>query len=132
MKFVLKENQAERINKKIYEFIDGMMPSSGLIFEFRVDDQYDKVIKWGENYLTDSTTCVSVYTDDFDSVFKIYLPNYWEIGHPQIDRSPMLVLENNISDPLDSLFGSRWHKPMIDWLKSNFDEIKDIEIKTVE
>jgi len=131
MKIIITENQSEKIYTKIYEFIDNLMPSEDVVFEFMTDDELDDEVEWGEDYLTDLTSHITAYTDDYDSIFRIYLPKYWD-NEADKQKSPSVVFEYNISDQLNGLFGDKWHKPMIDWLKSNFYQIEDINIKAIE
>jgi len=131
MKIVITESQSEKIYNIIYNYISDMMPSEDIVFEFMTDDELDDEIEWGEDYLTNLTTHIGAYSDDYNSLFRIYLENYFS-DEKDKSKTPWLILEFKYSETLNGLFQKYWHKPMIDWLKTNFREIEKINIKTIE
>lgn len=131
MNIVITENQSKKVYQIIYKYIDEMIPNEDVMLEFMTDNELDDEIDWDEDYLTNLTTHIGAYTDDYDSIFRIYLENYFS-DEEEKSKTPLLILEFKYSDTLNGLFGIHWHKPMADWLKSNFDQLKNIDIKTIE
>jgi hypothetical protein len=118
MKYIITEDQKQKLFDKIYQFIDTRMPKD-LTLEFYYagfiadDGEYDSVVAWDS---------------EMESYFRIYLPEYWEDSK---DRGTILELEYNIVFPLNKLFRDMWHEPMILWIKNNFNEISDIKIDRI-
>jgi len=109
MKVVISENQRDKLNKIIYQKIDDM---------FDIDEMipYDR-----EDY---EQGPLQVIDPDYNLFFNIYFPEYWAddtpSGKERKKRSPMLQLEKEYEDKLNSLFGPLWHDQMIKWVENNF------------
>lgn len=131
MKFIISEIQNEHIFNEMYKFIVELIPVSTQL-EFYSDE-----ISEHTDYLMDDTEKIVAYIDDdYDSIFRIYMPIYWDSimadNRKKIEESPILSLENEYSDKLNALFGEMWHEPMRKYIKDYFPELADIKIKTIE
>jgi hypothetical protein len=120
MKVLINESQKEKVNNLIYQTIDSM---------FDIDEMipYDR-----EDY---EQSPIQVIDPDYNLFFNIYLPQYWSNdtfeGVVRKKRSPILQLEKEFEDKLNSLFGSLWHDQMITWVENNFPflpKIKSVEV----
>jgi len=109
MKVLINESQKEKVNNLIYQTIDSM---------FDIDEMipYDR-----EDY---EQSPLQIIDPDYNLFFNIYLPQYWSddtsSGKERKHRSPILQLEKEFEDKLNSLFGSLWHDQMIKWVENNF------------
>ena len=109
MKVLINESQKEKVNNLIYQTIDSM---------FDIDEMipYDR-----EDY---EQSPLQVIDSDYNLFFNIYFPQYWSddtsSGKERKHRSPILQLEKEFEDKLNSLFGSLWHDQMIKWVENNF------------
>ena len=102
--------------------------------EFRAeygDPDEDGDLYYGDKP-TNKTTAISVYQNDgnYDLMFRIYLPNYWNKGVDLIEKSPLISFYKPYSRELNDMFGTLWHEPFKMWFKHNFPELSDIDIKT--
>lgn len=130
MKYIITENQRDRVFQSIYTFIDNLMPKNTNIEYYYGGFTSDK-----HHY--DS---LDVADENADVLFRIYLKDYFEIkdGEPSnmilelMDRCPILSVENNYWNTLNTMAGNRWKEPMKQWIIDNYPELSDIEIKTVE
>lgn len=130
MKYIITENQRDRVFQSIYTFIDNLMPKNTNIEYYYGGFTSDK-----HHY--DS---LDVADENADVLFRIYLEDYFEIkdGEPSnmilelMDRCPILSVENNYWNTLNTMAGNRWKEPMKQWIIDNYPELSDIEIKTVE
>jgi hypothetical protein len=104
MKVVINENQKEKVNNLIYQTIDNMFDIDEMIPVDR------------ENY---KDVPIQVIDPNYNIFFNIYLPQYW-FDKERKNISPMLQLEKEYDDKLNSLFGSLWHDQMIKWVENNF------------
>jgi hypothetical protein len=115
MKVLISENQKEKVNNLIYQTIDNMFDIDEMIPVDRED--YKNVP-------------IQVIDPDYNIFFNIYLPQYW-FDKQRKKISPMLQLEKEYEDKLNSLFGSLWHDQMITWVENNFPflpKIKSVEV----
>ena len=118
MKYIITEDQKQKLFDKIYQFIDTRMPKD-LTIEYyyadvEVDDrEYDSVV---------------ARDSEMEPYFRIYLPEYWEDSK---DRGTILEFEYNTVFLLNKLFRDMWNEPMILWIKNNFNEISDIKIDRI-
>ena len=127
MKIKINSSQEARMFNLIYDYIEDLMPE-----EFRVeygDPDEDGDLYHGDKR-TNKTTAISVYRNDGDLVFRIYLPNYWNKGVELIEKSPLISFYKPYSKELTSTFGPLWHDPFRVWFEHNFPELSDIDIKT--
>jgi hypothetical protein len=131
MKYKINSSQQARMFNVIYDYIDDLMPK-----ETRVD--YGDPDEDGDLYYgdkpTNKTTAISVYQNDgnYDLMFRIYLPNYWNKGVELIEKSPLISFYKPYSRELNDMFGTLWHEPFRMWFKHNLPELSDIEIKTFD
>jgi hypothetical protein len=106
MKVVISENQRDKLNNIIYQKIDYMFDIDEMIPVDMEVHRYD------------------VISPNYDIFFKVYLPQYWSDdtfeGNEMKKRSPVLDLEKEYEDKLNSLFGPLWHDQMIKWVENNF------------
>lgn len=62
---------------------------------------------------------------DYETLFIIYMPEYWseytQEGLNMREKSPILRLENNFEERLNSMFGNLWYEPMKKFIEYNFD-----------
>ena len=129
MKYKINSSQQARMFNVIYDYINDLMPE-----EFRVE--YGDPDGYGGLYFgdkrTNKTTLISVYQNDgeYDLIFRIYLPNYWNKG--VAEKSPIISFYKRYIRELNSTFGTLWHDPFRMWFKHNFPELSDIEIKTFD
>ena len=72
---------------------------------------------------------VIYYEGEFDQdvfIFKLYRENYWsdktEAGKLRRSLSPILAVDDDIKESLDSLFNDNWKSGFKKWFKHNFDE----------
>jgi len=116
MKVLINENQKEKVNNLIYQKIDSMFDIDEMIPVDRED--YENVP-------------VQVIDPDYNIFFNIYFPEYWSddtySGKERKQRSPMLQLEKEYEDKLNSLFGKLWHDQMIKWVENNFPFLPKIK-----
>ena len=105
MKVLISENQKEKVNNLIYQKIDSM---------FDID----------EITSVDIGDVIEVMSPEDETIFRVYLPKYWSDetreGIELKKLSPILQLETEYEDTLNSLFGSFWHDQMIKWVENNF------------
>lgn len=131
MKYKINSSQQARMFNVIYDYIDDLMPK-----ETRVD--YGDPDEDGDLYYgdkpTNKTTAISVYRNDsnYDLMFRIYLPNYWNKGVDLIEKSPLISFYKPYSRELNDMFGTLWHEPFKMWFKHNFPELSDIDIKSFD
>jgi len=109
MKLIINENQKEKLNNIIYQTIDNM---------FDIDEMIPHDIEDYEH------APISVISPDYDTFFRIYMSQYWSDhtfeGRVRKRRSPILDLEKEYDDKLNSMFGPLWHDQMIKWVENNF------------
>lgn len=137
MKYKINNSQQARMFNVIYDYINDLMPE-----EFRA--KYDDTDEDGDLYYgdkpTNKTTVISVYQNDgdYNLMFRIYLPNYWNKGDywnkgvDLIEKSPLISFYKPYSRELNDMFGTLWHEPFRMWFKHNLPELSDIEIKTFD
>jgi len=131
MKYKINSSQQARMFNVIYDYIDDLMPK-----ETRVD--YGDPDEDGDLYYgdkpTNKTTAISVYQNDgdYNLMFRIYLPNYWNKGVDLIEKSPLISFYKLYSRKLNDMFGTLWHEPFKMWFKHNFPELSDIDIKSFD
>ena len=131
MKYNIKNSREARAFNIIYDYIDDMMPK-----DFRGDygdPDEDGDLDYGDKR-PNKTTSISVYQNggDYDLIFRIYLPNYWNKGVDLIEKSPLISFYKPYSRELNYMFGTLWHEPFKMWFKHNFPELSDIDIKTFD
>ena len=131
MKYKINSSQQARMFNVIYDYINDLMPE-----EFRAeygDPDEDGDLYHGDEPTT-KTTAISVYQNegDYNLMFRIYLPNYWNKGVDLIEQSPFISFYKPYSSKLNTMFGKLWHEPFKIWVKHNIPEISDIDIKTVD
>jgi len=129
MKYKINSSQEAKIFNLIYDYINDLMPE-----EFRVeygDPDEDGDIYYGDKP-TNKTSVISVYENDgeYNIIFRIYLPNYWNKG--VAEKSPIISFYKRYIRELNSTFGTLWHDPFRVWFKHNLPELSDIEIKTFD
>lgn len=130
MKYIITENQRDRVFQSIYTFIDNLMPKNTNI------EYYYAGFTSSKNYY-DS---LDVYDENDDVLFRIYLENYFEMTDDEpsdmilkkINSCPILSVEYYYWNILNNMLGNRWKEPMKQWIIDNYPELSDIEIKTVE
>jgi len=118
MKFIITESQKMKIFMDIYNFIE---------------DRYDlDDITIQDPSFSAQEGVIQVWTGDYDYLFTIYLPEYWnqesEGGLGAFKRSPILALNSEDYDKYNSLFGNRWIEPMKKFIEHNFE----IKVKSIE
>ena len=120
MKVLISESQKEKVNNLIYQKIDSMFDIDEMIPVDKEEYEYEPI---------------QVIDPDYNLFFNIYLPEYWSNdtfeGVVRKKRSPILQLEKEFEDKLNSLFGSLWHDQMITWVENNFPflpKIKSVEV----
>jgi hypothetical protein len=105
MRLIISENQKEKVNNLIYQIIDGIFDEDGITS-------------------VDIGDIIEVMSPEDETIFRVYLPKYWSDetreGIELKKRSPILQLETEYEDKLDSKFGSLWHDQMIKWVENNF------------
>lgn len=116
MKVIINESQKEKVDNIIYQTIDSMFDKDEMIPVDREDPEFEPI---------------QVISPDYDTFFRIYLDGYWSDdtteGKKQKDRSPILQLEKEYDDKLNSLFGPLWHDQMIKWVHINFPYLPKIK-----
>ena len=116
MKIIINENQKEKVNNLIYQTIDGMFDIDEMIPVDREDYENEPI---------------EIISPDYDKFFVVYLPQYWSDetneGISQKKRSPVLQLEREYEDILNSKFGTLWHDQMITWVENNFPFLPKIK-----
>lgn len=109
VKLIINENQYKKVNELIYQTIDDMFDIDQMIVEDVADYE---------------TQPIQVTSPDYDTFFRIYMSQYWPEGTyggmVRKRRSPILQLEKEYDDKLNSLFGPLWHEQMIKWVETNF------------
>lgn len=131
MKFNIKNSREARAFNIIYDYIDDLIGG-----EHRVE--YSDPDEDGDLYHGDrrsrNTTTISVYQNDgeYNLIFRIYLPNYWNKGVDLIEQSPIISFYKPYVKELNRMFVSLWHDPFRIWFKHNFPELSDIHIKTFD
>lgn len=130
MKYIITENQRDRVFQSIYTFIDNLMPKNTNIEYYYGGFTSDK-----NHY--DS---LDVADENADVLFRIYLEDYFEMTDDEpsdeilkkINSCPILSVEYNYWKILKTMAGNRWKEPMKQWIIDNYPELSDIEFKTVE
>jgi hypothetical protein len=116
MRLIINENQKEKVNNLIYQTIDGMFDIDEMIPNDPEDYDYAPI---------------QVMSPDYYIFFRIYMPEYWSDetneGILRKKRSPVLQLEREYEDNLNSKFGSLWHDQMIMWVENNFPFLPKIK-----
>lgn len=134
MKYIITENQNQKLFNMMYDYIEDLFPPGMGISYF---DDYDEV-NFPEN-IKHIDSIVFYNNEDYDREMTIYLENYWmntELGMIKKRQSPILSIdEKSISRELDGMFGKKnWHEPFLKWFEHNYGhELPyDIKIKTIE
>jgi len=131
MKYKINNSQQARMFNVIYDYIDDLMPKETRV-EYGDPDE-DGDLYYGDKP-TNKTTAISVYRNDsnYDLMFRIHLPNYWNKGVDLIEKSPLISFYKLYSRKLNDMFGTLWHEPFKMWFKHNFPELSDIDIKSFD
>jgi len=117
MKYVITDRQKLKIFHMITGYIEEMIDLDTLI------------VQKGEE-VGDEGVWVIMDIKDYDNILMIYFEEYWSDtveGKRAKEKSPILVVENNYEDNLNSNFGNLWYEPMKEFVKNNFG----IEIKSI-
>jgi hypothetical protein len=123
MKYVITESKLEGT---IMNYLDEL---------FDIDD-----LHWTHPYDYDDETeeegedenRIEFYIGDYEGTdegcFRYYFCDYFNQGSPARDICPIISLESQYTETLNSYFGDMWQEPFKKWIKLNFDLI----VKTVE
>ena len=75
---------------------------------------------------------IEFYIGDYEGTdegcFRYYFCDYFNQGSPARDICPIISLESQYTETLNSYFGDMWQEPFKKWIKLNFD----LSVKTVE
>jgi len=75
---------------------------------------------------------IEFYIGDYEGTdegcFRYYFCDYFNQGSPARDICPIISLESQYTETLNSYFGDMWKEPFKKWIKLNFD----LSVKTVE
>ena len=134
MKYIITENQNQKVFNMMYDYIEDLFPPGMGVSYF---DDYDEV-NFPENIK--HIDSIAFYNEDYDRQMTIYLDNYFTPvtyeGIEKIKQSPILSIEGTgIVRELDGMFGKKnWHEPFLKWFYHNYGhELPDgIKIKTIE
>jgi len=134
MKYIITENQNQKVFNMMYDYIEDLFPPGMGVSYF---DDYDEVNSPENIKHIDS---IAFYNEDYDRQMTIYLDNYFtpvtDAGREKIKQSPILSIEETgIVRELDGMFGKKnWHEPFLKWFYHNYGhELPDgIKIKTIE
>lgn len=121
MKYIITENQRDRVFQSIYTFIDNLMPKNTNIEYYYAGFTSNK----------NRYDSLDVSDENADTLFRIYLKNYFEMTDDE-PSCPILSVEYHYRNILNTMAGNRWKEPMKQWIIDNYPELSDIEIKTVE
>ena len=130
-KIIITENQ--KLKMMVLYRIEAIIPEN-----FNIEYYYDgEEVNPPDNI--SYIDAISIVSDDYEPIMKIYLSNYWydgsEKGIEMINKSPILVLDTYYREIFEGMFGeSLWKEPLLLWFKYNVQDSLDkkIEIKTVE
>jgi hypothetical protein len=117
MEYIITDRQKLKIFHMITGYIEEMI-------------DLDTVIVQKEEEVGDEGVWLLMDITDYDNILMIYFEEYWADtveGKRAKEKSPILVVENNYEDNLNSNFGNLWHEPMKEFVKNNFG----IEIKSI-
>lgn len=118
MKYIITDRQKLKIFHTITGYIEEMI------------DLDTSVIQKGSD-VGNEGIWILMDIKDYDNIFYIYFEEYWYTDSPQgqkkISESPILKLEKDYENHLNSNFGNLWHEPMKEFVKNNFG----IEIKSI-
>ena len=80
----------------------------------------------------DDENRIEFYIGDYEGTdegcFRYYFCDYFNQGSPAKDICPIISLESQYTETLNSYFGDMWQEPFKKWIKLNFD----LSVKTVE
>jgi hypothetical protein len=133
MKYIITENQNQKLFNMMYDYIEDLFPPGMGVSYF---DDYDEV-NFPENIK--HIDSIAFYNEDYDRQMTIYLENYWmntKLGMIKKRQSPILIIEETgIVRELDGMFGNKnWHEPFLKWFEHNYGHElpDDVKIKTIE
>jgi hypothetical protein len=116
MKILINESQKEKLSNFIYNYIDQNID----IDQLHIDNQEDP-----EYYP------ICIRDEELDNIFMVYLPEYWSdqtyVGLERIKKSPILDINSDLENKLNSLFGDLWYEPMKKWFETNFPDVGKIK-----
>ena len=123
MKYLITESKLEGT---IMNYLDEL---------FDIDD-----LHWTHPYDYDDETeeegedenRIEFYIGDYEGTdegcFRYYFCDYFNQGSSAKDICPIISLESQYTETLNSYFGEMWQDPFKKWIKLNFD----LSVKTVE
>jgi len=123
MKYIITESKLEGT---IMSYLDELFD----IQDLNWTHPYDYDDETGEE--GDDENRIEFYIGDYEGTdegcFRYYFCDYFNQGSPAKDICPIISLESQYTETLNSYFGDMWQEPFKKWIKLNFD----LSVKTVE
>jgi hypothetical protein len=123
MKYIITESKLE---ETIISYFDELFD----IQDLHWTHPYDYDDETGEEGEDESR--IEFYIGDYqgtdEGCFRYYFCDYFQADSRAIDECPIISLESQYTDTLNSYFGDRWHEPFKKWFAKNFD----LPVKTIE
>lgn len=124
-----------KINRKIYEYIDYLMPKN-LVIEYWIGVMVEPARDIVYDEKKDDIRIITVWNEDSGAnIFRIYMPNYWDTDTARskecFEMSPFVSFNNNIGEELCHMFGKLYHEPLKQWIKDRCSKEIPFEIKSI-
>jgi hypothetical protein len=123
MKYIITESKLEGT---IINYLDELFD----IQDLHWTHPYDYDDETGEE--GEDENRIEFYIGDYEGTdegcFRYYFCDYFNQGSPARDICPIISLESQYTETLNSYFGDMWQEPFKKWIKLNFD----LPVKTVE
>jgi len=123
MKYIITESKLE---ETIISYFDELFDIQDLHWTHPYDYD-DETEEEGED-----ENRIQFYIGDYqgtdEGCFRCYFCDYFHPFSGAVDECPIISLESQYTDTLNSYFGDRWHEPFKKWFTKNFD----LPVKTIE
>ena len=126
MKVIITEN---KLFDSIYSYIDGDFNKDDIHWTYGISME-----EWGDNF--EDENYLIFYNGDWEGeedsdVIFYYLDVEYNSDEPSSkpfkDEAPILNVNGEYSEHLDTMFGNHWKEPMKKWFQDNFN----LPVKTV-
>jgi hypothetical protein len=126
MKVIITEN---KLFDSIYSYIDGDFNKDDIHWTYGISME-----EWGDNF--EDENYLIFYNGDWegeedsDVIFYYLDVEYYSdepSSKPFKDEAPILNVNGEYSEHLDTMFGNHWKEPMKKWFQDNFN----LPVKTV-
>lgn len=117
MKYIITENQKNKLNTKIYKYLEDEF--SDIDFDdYRFEDHNGYGIPLDYEEYFKSVQNIYILSDEYedtDAAILIQIPS----EEYSDDKLPMVYIHSDQYDKLTTMFGELWKGPFIDWIEKN-------------